>query len=910
MVVAEEIEARREEIAGAADLSAQLERLIEQAQRFLEQRPRIPQWKAQLSTDGGVCPKDGAPLLFDPWHPESHRCSRCGTAVSGERYDRYAARYQHLWLSERIAHLATAGVLAGEEKLVDGAGALLRDYSSKYFEFPNRDNVLGPTRLFFSTYLESIWLCNVVAAGHLLREGGALDDSTAEAVGSIAEEAANLIGEFDEGLSNRQTWNNAALVACAVWFEDEDLARHGMEGRNGLIGHLVEGFGEDGLWYEGENYHLFALRGLLTGLGWARLAGVDLLEEEESRARFAAALQVTGLTALPDFTFPARRDARYGISLAQPMYLELWEVGRARLRVAGDEALAEPLDSWLSTLYSVPSPGAEVFDSYLHEAGLPPPAQRTRSDLSWWSLLEMEANPQIPEPGWHPPSTLIESQGLAVLRDGDRYVSLECGTSGGGHGHADRLHLTLHADGVHWLPDPGTGSYVTSDLFWYRSTLAHNAPRLDRTDQPRTDAQCEAFATEDQWAWVKGRFGGLIRTVVSGSGYLVDVVEMSGEESRTLELPWHPRGQTELTPSGPWETGTWDEEFISDSAGLTTGGDQPITLRSRFNDQVLDLHLQGSVQLLKARCPALPGRTEEAWVYLEKQQGRYVRLVSLVVAGGTGATALRVSADTITVSTPGGEHTHRVTPEGWEIQSAQGRVLLRGFRRPRGEPLLRLQLEQGLATAQGMAPHVSQPPRLDGTLTGFDLASPLEFDHDDQFRRSEEPYGGPEDFAAEAWVNWDMGQLYLAVSVRKPELIFRSPDDPPLKLDNEHDLIHSDGLQVYFDLGPNESYGFLIVPDPRNEGLTVVSANPVASASVRGAWKRTESGYMVTAAIPVPAWKSVAPHETIRFDLLVNQATSGRERRAGQLVWSGGGGWVYLRGDRQDRARFGVLEMV
>ena len=43
------------------------------------------------------------------------------------------------------------------------------------------------------------------------------------------------------------------------------------------------------------------------------------------------------------------------------------------------------------------------------------------------------------------------------------------------------------------------------------------------------------------------------------------------------------------------------------------------------------------------------------------------------------------------------------------------------------------------------------------------------------------------------------------MSVRKPELIFRSPDDPPLKLDNENDLIHSDGLQVYFDLGPDES---------------------------------------------------------------------------------------------------------
>jgi hypothetical protein len=910
MVVGEEIEARREEIAGSPELSAQLERLIEQSRHFLEQQPRVPRWKAQLSIDGGVCPKDGAPLVFDPWHPESHRCSRCGSAVSGDRYDRYAARYQHLWLSERIAHLATAGILAGEETLADGAAALLRDYAGKYFDFPNRDNVLGPTRLFFSTYLESIWLCNVVAAGQLLREGGALDDATAEAVGAMAEEAANLIGEFDEGLSNRQTWNNAALLASAVWFEDEDLARRAIEGRSGLVGHLVDGFGEDGLWYEGENYHLFALRGLLTGSGWARLAGVDLLAEDESRARVAAALQVTGLTALPDFTFPARRDARYGISLAQPMYLELWEVGRARLRAAGDEAAAEPLDSWLSTLYSVPAPAAEVFDSYLHEAGLPAPAERARSALSWWTLLEMEANPPVPEPGWHPPSTLIESQGLAVLRDGDHYASLECGTSGGGHGHADRLHLTVHADGVHWLPDPGTGSYVTSDLFWYRSTLAHNAPRLDGQDQSRFDAQCEAFATADGWSWAKGRFGGITRTLVSGSGYLVDVVEMAGEVSRTLELPWHPRGESELMTQGGWEPGKWNEEFIADSASLAAEGDQPIALRSQFNDQILDLYLQGSAEFLKARCPALPGKTEEAWVYLEKQQGRYTRLISLVVPGGTAASALRVSADTITVATPSGEHKHRVTPEGWEIQSLQGRVLLRGFRRARGEPLLRLQLEQALTTARAVAPHVSQAPSLDGTLAGFDLASPLELDHDDQYRRSEDPYGGPEDFAAEAWVNWDMGHLYLAVSVRKPELIFRSPDDPPLKLDNENDFIHSDGLQVYFELGPDASYGFLIVPDPRNNGLTVISATPGAAASVQGAWQRTESGYVVTADIPVAAWKSAAPHETIRFDLLVNQATSGRERRAGQLVWSGGGGWVYLRGDRHDRARFGVLEMV
>jgi hypothetical protein len=34
-----------------------------------------------------------------------------------------------------------------------------------------------------------------------------------------------------------------------------------------------------------------------------------------------------------------------------------------------------------------------------------------------------------------------------------------------------------------------------------------------------------------------------------------------------------------------------------------------------------------------------------------------------------------------------------------------------------------------------------------------------------------------------------------------------------------------------------------------------------------------------------------------------------RLRRAGQLVWSGGGGWAYLQGDRQAAESFGTLEL-
>jgi hypothetical protein len=79
---------------------------------------------------------------------------------------------------------------------------------------------------------------------------------------------------------------------------------------------------------------------------------------------------------------------------------------------------------------------------------------------------------------------------------------------------------------------------------------------------------------------------------------------------------------------------------------------------------------------------------------------------------------------------------------------------------------------------------------------------------------------------------------------------------------------------------------------------------------VRGAWRRTERGYRVTTAVAWPEWHRAHVGGQIGFDLIINEMLPGRERRAGQLVWSGGNGWVWLRGDRQDPERFGILELV
>jgi hypothetical protein len=906
MLTAADLDLRRELLADSADLSALARRLAERAAPLLARPLAIPPHKALLSADGGVCPDDGAALEFDPGSPASHRCPRCGRMFTGERHDRAWARFGHLWLSEQAATLGALASLAGHDGAARRAGEILSGYASSYFDYPNRDNVLGPSRLFFSTYLESIWVTNYLAAAWLLRESGQLADEVAEGVGVVAEEAANLIGEFDEGFSNRQTWHNAALAAIAVWFEDEELLNRAVQSPTGMLAHLVEGFGEDGMWYEGENYHLFALRGQLVAMGWARQAGVDLLEDERLTARLAAALRAPALTALPDHTFPARKDSRFGLSLAQPMYLELWEVGLARL---GDEG--SDLWSWLRELYAAPAPKPETFDSYLHDAGAPAPAARSRADLSWWALLEMA--PALPEGApWKPGPVLLESQGLAVLRSGDRYASLECGRLGGGHGHPDRLQLTLFADGVHWLADPGTGSYVAGDLFWYRSTLAHDAPRLDGRSQPPGDARCEAFDAQGAWSWARGRYGEMSRTLVAGD-YLLDVVELSAAEDRTIELPWHLAGRVETVTPGDWTAEPWDEPFLERVERFTGSTEGGVLLRAHGeNGATVSVHLRFDGTLLRASTPGRPGQAGRGTMYLVRSRGRGARIVAAIESarGAPKVRSVTATGEQIAVETADGSDRHLAGATGWEITGSAGTTKLAGPRRAPAQTAPLIDLNRPVRAA-GTALYVRSAPQLDGGLDAFDASEPMLLDYDDQYRRSEEPYHGPEEFSATLLANWNEDALYLGVDVVTAEVIIRPDDAPPLRLDNEPDDIHADGLQVYVRPDPDGPvYGFLVVPSDDTGGIRVRATSGGAGAPemVTGAWQPTGTGYSMALRVALPDW-SPRGGDILGFDLIVNEMHPDRLRRAGQLVWSGGAGWVYLRGDRQPAESFGKLEL-
>ncbi len=369
--------------------------------------------------------------------------------------------------------------------LANLAARILDGYAERYATYPNVDNVLGPTRLFFSTYLESIWLLQICVAADLV---SSMNPALADRVRDrIVEPSREIVASYDEHGSNRQVWNDAALLAAARLLGDTRGAERAVLGASGIASQLATGLLPDGTWYEGENYHLFAHRGLWYGVTMAEQAAIPL--PTSLTERFQHGFATPFLTALPDFTLPSRRDSQYKISLHQWRIAEHCELGLARRE---DPSLVGALFRMYHDEIPRRETGRRTSSADVERNA--PASALTRADLSWRALLS--ALPKLPRlESVAPASALLDAQGIAVFRrnEGRTYVALDYGHSGGGHGHPDRLDLLVAHGETRWLDDPGTGSYVDPTLHWYRSTLAHNAPLVNGESQRAVDGRLIAY---------------------------------------------------------------------------------------------------------------------------------------------------------------------------------------------------------------------------------------------------------------------------------------------------------------------------------------------------------------------------------------------------------------------------------
>ena len=871
----------------SGDLRAAVERPIE-----------VPSAKALLSRDGGRCPDHGVPLEFDPFAPHDHRCPVDGTVWRGERHDLWWLMGYQLWLAERAVHAATLAALGIDASLASFAAQVLEAYSDRYLAYPNRDNVLGPSRPFFSTYLESIWLLQIAIALDLLETAGMAADLGARVRERIIEPSTALIASFDEGGSNRQVWNDAALIAGGILLGASRMAQRAIASPSGVLAQLSHGLLSDGTWYEGENYHLFAHRGLWYGVTMMERIGVPI--PPSLGDRFAEAFATPLLSALPDFTFPSRRDSQYAVSLRQWRFAESCELGLAR---RDDRRLAGAL--W--TLYDgggAPRGRSDRWRSTAESERREPATSLGRADLGWRSLLlaretlpPLEAAPTK--------SALVAGQGLAVFRRdaGRTYLALDYGHAGGGHGHPDRLNVLLARGDDRWLDDMGTGSYVDPSLHWYRSTLAHNAPLVDGRSQPAADGTLRAYDERGGVGWVDAAYDApngsarLRRSLVAMPDYAVDRLTWHSEEPAQIDLPVHLEATVrEVAPfvAGVLSGGDATTDgfgFVHDAEMTNLVGGRIATLE-RDGTRAAYLLVSADAELWRATAPAAPGLGERR-MFVVRTRGMSGTITTVWNWSGHVATVRSDGEALVVALEDGSVHSHRLEDDEWhvafEASGAQSSVALGG---------------RAAAAARDERPAAKPPPAEALPVpTAPDAPLLFELGHD-AYRQSEDSWAEAGSPGATVRVRVEDDQLAIAIEVRKSPVVFRAPGAVDPRLDNEYPDIHSDGVQLHiWTDAASAPLAWLAVPVESSSEVRIhVPDGARRDVHLAASWRRTSLGYTMELRLPVAAFEAGGEGE-ITMQVVVNDMAPGRERRRGQLVVSGGAGeWVYLRGDRESAA--------
>ncbi|MDF2771557.1 MAG: Heparinase family protein [Geminicoccaceae bacterium] len=893
----------------ARSLASDLDRVI--ANGFV-----VPPEKARLTRRGGRCEVDGVLLEFDPFSPRTHRCPSCGRVFDDDTHYRWWVMGYQLWLAERALHAATLYALERDSRYRDFATAVLDAYAESYLQYPNRDNVLGPTRVFFSTYLESIWLLQLIVALDLLestpdRPDGSMDRALGARVRErVIEPSATLIRGYDEGASNRQVWNNAALLAASRVVGAE-LDGDALYGRSGLRAHLATGLLSDGTWYEGENYHLFAHRGLWYGVRIAERAGVDL--DRGLIARFDEAFATPFVTALPDFTFPSRRDSQYRVSLRQWRFAELAELGLAR------NPSDDRLQGALATLYHDAAPRRETdrWRSTAEAERNGPATALDRSALGWRSLLF--ALPELPRLGAAVQrSALLAGQGLAIIRRdaGRLYAALDYGHSGAGHGHPDRLNCLLVDGDTRWLDDVGTGSYVDPSLHWYRSTLAHNAPLVDGQSQKRIHGSLLAYEDRGGAGWVRAAARDIApgvlceRTIVVMPNYLIDELTWRANRDVTVDLPLHVDG--EVIGVGPWAAavprGGSDPEdgftYLRDAERAT--GDSDVRLDARCADErgVARVFVDAPHEWWRALSLGPPGQGPRRFHFV-RATARRGAIVTVWDLSSAVSHVTRADAVVTVHLADGSWHEHRGDVDGWHIALTAG-----GSRS-----------SIDLGGVVKIAPRDSEPeqhrnrqvhviPRFHGAASQrANPAGLLTFELGEMnYRRSEPTWREAGSPTARVSLSVVGDRLTIAIDVSKRDVRF-APRCESNPLDNENPDTNSDGVQLHLAIpsagGPPgatrpATYAWLIVPEEGSDQVRISERASAEPPPLRASWSRTQEGYRIGCAIPAERL-GVESRQPFLLDVIVNDMAPDRERRRGQLVLGGSSNdFVYLRGDRHD----------
>jgi hypothetical protein len=493
------------------------ERLMAQADALVAEPVEIPREGGQWS-HWFTCKEDGARLQSKS--PTEHVCPKCGHVYSGPPYDQvYVSSRHHHWLSG-VETLGRAYALEPKAAYAERARDILLEYASFYASLPLHDTRGGTSsakaRLFAQTLDESVILCQICVGCDALWSSEAFDETVRQRIrDGLLLPMVETIRANDRGISNWQSWHNAAVGCVGFLLDDAALVDAAVNGEHGFVYQMRHSLLPDGLWYEASpSYHWYALRAHVYLLEAAQRAGMNLYGLPPVKGMFDAPLRIL----LPDGTFPPINDSdRSSIRGQADFYAIAYRrYGDPRYRALRGEG-------------------------------------RSADVLFWGARKGGYGAAPAPEPG----DEAVD--GLAILRDPERetaaYLDFSPGASG--HVHPAKLGLVLYAHGDIRLVDPGRLAYGNPlHREWYTRTVAHNTVVVGEEDQARTDGRLVEFAQlpggiSVARAACDTAYPGvsLDRTLLRRGNVLVDVFRCRSEVEQTYDLPLHFRGELRGLPA-------------------------------------------------------------------------------------------------------------------------------------------------------------------------------------------------------------------------------------------------------------------------------------------------------------------------------------------------------------------------
>lgn len=508
---------------------------------MLEKGFEVPKEKGYVFNE--TCRAHNAGLIFDPYNKSLYICPVCKVNYKDEPYRRAWITTYHAWLSQMSIYIGICYFITDDEKYAKAIKKILDGYIKYYPTYPNEDNEIGTAKVFQSTFMDSIWLSYICSGYDMVNDSAVFSEEDRKACLSLFTDVATVIKDYDEKWNNRQAFNNSGMCAAALLVDDKELLDYVLNGEHGFVAQMGHSILEDGLWYEGDNYHFATVPSMVNIAEMCYFNGIDLYNQSFGGHSIKDMFYAPLKSLLPDGTFPSRKDSPYANSMVNRWYCGLYELAYARY---GDKALAD----FLNLVYATVPDKSMALSSAAGIMDIMKPAYASKEEMDWRAFLTVDPD-KYSDMGL-PVTTSINmtGTGLAVLRRQDSYINLDYGNYGGGHGHPDRLNITCFLNGRRWFTDYGTGNYYLDHLRYYRSTLGHNTINQDGKRQSTVSGECDLFYKGSMFDAASGiitdiypKTTGRRTVILFDNGIVFDYMNIKSDESHTYHNVYHGFGK-------------------------------------------------------------------------------------------------------------------------------------------------------------------------------------------------------------------------------------------------------------------------------------------------------------------------------------------------------------------------------